>query len=157
MCTMASKIIDVSIVYSTVCSGADQRKHQSSASLAFVKGIPWWPVNSPHKGPVTRKMFPLYDVIMKFCHVTQLDQARRQYNTKIRVDHFSLKQSWLMCRDNVIQSVAAVSVLLFRSSWCQVISFSLFIPGARCLRGVLRGRGRLHARGPGPPRSRRPG
>ena len=40
------------------------RKHQSSASLAFVQGIHRWPVNSPHKWPVTRKMFPLDDVIM---------------------------------------------------------------------------------------------
>ena len=40
------------------------RKHQSSASLAFVRGIHWWPVNSPHKWPVTRKMFPSDDVIM---------------------------------------------------------------------------------------------
>ena len=47
-----------------VCSGADQRKHQSSASLAFVWGIHRWPMNSQHKGPVTRKMFPLDDVIM---------------------------------------------------------------------------------------------
>ena len=47
-------------VYSTVYSGADQRKHQSSTSLAFVR----WPVNSTHKGPVTRKMFPFDDVIM---------------------------------------------------------------------------------------------
>ena len=44
--------------------GADQRKHQSTASLAFVKGIHRWPVNSPHKGPVTWKMFPFDDVIM---------------------------------------------------------------------------------------------
>ena len=48
----------------TVYSDADQRKHQSSASLAFVRGIHRWPVNSPHKGPVTRKMFPFDDVIM---------------------------------------------------------------------------------------------
>ena len=41
-----------------------QRKHQSSASLAFVRWIHRWPVNSPHKGPVTRKMFPFDDVIM---------------------------------------------------------------------------------------------
>ena len=47
-----------------VYSGADQRKHQSSASLAFVLGIHRWPVNSPHKWPVTRKMFPFDDVIM---------------------------------------------------------------------------------------------
>ena len=29
--------------------GADQRNHQSSASLAFVQGIHWWPMNSPRK------------------------------------------------------------------------------------------------------------
>ena len=63
MSAMASQITEVSIVYSTVCSSADQRKHQSSSSLAFVRGSHWCPVNSPHKGPVTRKMF--YDVIME--------------------------------------------------------------------------------------------
>ena len=52
-------------VYSTVNSGADQRKHQSSASLAFVRGIHRWPMNFPHKGPVTRKKFPFDDVIME--------------------------------------------------------------------------------------------
>ena len=64
MSTMVPQIIGVSIANSTVCSGADQRKHQSSASLAFVRGIHRWPVNSPHKGPVTRKIFPFDDVIM---------------------------------------------------------------------------------------------
>ena len=44
---------------------ADQTKHQSSASMAFAKGIHRWPVNSPHKGPETRKMFPFDDVIMQ--------------------------------------------------------------------------------------------
>ena len=57
-----SQTTGASIVYSAVCSGADQRKHQSSPSLAFV--IHRWPVNSSHKGPVTRKMFPFDDVIM---------------------------------------------------------------------------------------------
>ena len=51
------------IIYSTVYSDADERKHQSSASLAFVWGIHRSPVNSPHKWPVTRKMFPFHDVI----------------------------------------------------------------------------------------------
>ena len=46
------------------CSGAEQRKHQSSVSLAFVRGSHRWPVNCPHKWPVTRKMFPFDDVIM---------------------------------------------------------------------------------------------
>ena len=63
MSEMASQITGVSIVYSTVCSHADQRKHQSSASLAFVREIHRWPVNSPHKGPVTQIMFPFDDVI----------------------------------------------------------------------------------------------
>ena len=61
---MASQITGVSIVYSTVCSCADQRGYQSSTSLAFVRGIHRWPVNSPHKWPVTRKMILFDDVIM---------------------------------------------------------------------------------------------
>ena len=65
MTTMASQITNLTVVYSTVYSDADQRKHQSSASLAFVRGIHRWPVNSPHKGLVTRKMFPFDDVIMR--------------------------------------------------------------------------------------------
>ena len=64
MTTMASQITSISIVYLTVCSGPDQRKDQSSASLAFVRGIHRWPVNSSHKRPVTRKMVPFDDVIM---------------------------------------------------------------------------------------------
>ena len=64
MGTMASQTICVYFVCSTVCSGSDQRIHQTSASLAFVRGIHRWPVNSPHKGAVTRKMFPFDDVIM---------------------------------------------------------------------------------------------
>ena len=67
MCTMASQITSLTSVYSTVYSGADQRKHQSSASVAFVWGIHRGPVNSPHKWPVTRKMFPFDDVIMEQC------------------------------------------------------------------------------------------
>ena len=47
-----------------VYSDVDQRKHQSSASLAFIQGIHRWPVNSPHKGSVTRKMLPFDDVFM---------------------------------------------------------------------------------------------
>ena len=61
---MESQITSLTIVYSTVYSGADQRKHQSSASLAFVRGMHRSPVNSPHKGPVTRKMFPCDDVMV---------------------------------------------------------------------------------------------
>ena len=48
MGTMASQITSLTIVYSIVYSGTDQRKHQSSASLAFVRGIHQGQVNSPH-------------------------------------------------------------------------------------------------------------
>ena len=64
MGAMASQITSLTIVYSAVYSDADQRKHQSSASLAFVWGIRRGPVNYPHKWPVTRKIFPFDDVIM---------------------------------------------------------------------------------------------
>ena len=59
---MTSQITSLTTVYTTIYSIADQRKHQSSASLAFVQGIHRWPANSPHKGPVTRKMLPFDDV-----------------------------------------------------------------------------------------------
>ena len=64
MSEIASQITSLTIVYSIVYPVADQRKHQSYASLAFVRGIHRRPVNSPHKGPVTRKIFPFDDVIM---------------------------------------------------------------------------------------------
>ena len=65
MSAMVTQITGVSIVCSIVGSGAYQGKHQRSTSLAFVRGIHRWLVNSPHKGPVTRKMFPFDDVMMK--------------------------------------------------------------------------------------------
>ena len=64
MGAMASQITSLTIVYSKVYSGADQREHQSSESLASVRGIHRGPVNSPHKWTVTRKRFPFDDVIM---------------------------------------------------------------------------------------------
>ena len=64
MGTMASQITSLTIVYSTVYSDADQRKFQSSGSLAFVRGIHRGPVNSPYKWPVTREMIPFDDIIM---------------------------------------------------------------------------------------------
>ena len=61
---MASQITNLIIVYSTVYWDADHWTHQSSTPLAFVRRIHRWPVNSPHKWPVTRKIFPVDDVIM---------------------------------------------------------------------------------------------
>ena len=62
MGAMSSQITSITIVYSIVYSGADQRKHQSAASLAFVWANHRWPANSLHKGPETRTIFPFDDV-----------------------------------------------------------------------------------------------
>ena len=64
MGAMASQITSLTIVYSTIYSGADQKNYQSSASLAFVRGIHRWPVIL-HKMASNGKMFPFDDVIMK--------------------------------------------------------------------------------------------
>ena len=79
MSPMASQITSLTIVYSTFHSGADQRKHESSASLASVLGIHRWPVNSPHKGPVTREMFPFDDVIMHTNCIVIFDKPVRSW------------------------------------------------------------------------------
>ena len=94
MGTMASQITSLTIVYWTVYLGADQRKHQSSASLAFVRGIHRWPVNSPHKGPVTRKMFPFDDVIME-----QIDH----FGDSTGTSHFIDVRTWNDGYDKVLR------------------------------------------------------
>ena len=66
---LASQITSLTVVYSIVYSGVNQRKHQSSASLAFAREIHRGPVNFPHKWPVTRKMFPFDDVIMGYRYI----------------------------------------------------------------------------------------
>ena len=88
---IASQITSLTIVYSTVYTNADQRKHQSSASLAFVRGIHRGPVNSPHKWPVTRKMFPFDDVIMNLgflCMMPVLPFARN-WRVQISMAYFT--------------------------------------------------------------------
>ena len=91
MTTMASQPHDC---YWIVYSDADQRKHESSASLAFVWGIHRWPVNSPHKGPVTRKMLPFDDVIMSFKDLewTLSDNSKNTTNHEVCTD--LAKSSW---------------------------------------------------------------
>ena len=59
MGAIASQITSFTIVYSIVYSDSNQRKHQSTASLAFVCGE-----FTGDRWPVTRKMFPFDDVIM---------------------------------------------------------------------------------------------
>ena len=77
----------VSGVY--VSAGTGQRKHQSSASLAFVRGIHQWPMNSPHKGPVTREMFLFDDVIMRFRPVRDANTCKSRLGDShiCQIDH----------------------------------------------------------------------
>ena len=78
MMATAFPITSLTIVFSAVYSGAEQRKHQSSASLAFVRGIHQWQVNSTHKESVTRKMFPFDEVIMDMAKITKCDTPMRE-------------------------------------------------------------------------------
>ena len=64
MVAIASQITSLAIVFSPVYLNTDQRKNQSSTALAFVWGSHRRPVNSPHKWPVKRKMFPFDNVIV---------------------------------------------------------------------------------------------
>ena len=74
--------------YWTVYSGTDQRKHQSSPSLAFVWEIHRWPMNSPQKWPVTRKMFPLDDVIKNLAWFGRGSNPRRLTQWQSPCIHF---------------------------------------------------------------------
>ena len=82
MGAIASQNTSLTIVYSNVYLGADQRKHESSGSLAFVQGIHRGPVNSPHKWPVTRKMFP-FDWRH---HVIQLRTSRDWFRQRLETE-----------------------------------------------------------------------
>ena len=84
MSAMAYQITSLSIVYSTVCSAVDQRKHQRSASLAFVRGIHRWPMDSPHKGPVTRKYLPL----ITSSYVDPLGMGKYRPHTQTKPSYF---------------------------------------------------------------------
>ena len=97
MGAMASQTTGVFIVCSRVCSGADQRKYQSSASLAFVRGIHRWPVDSPHKGPVTQKMFP-FDDIMCAQILPKLFQPLHppHWSNRFEILHREQENNWAM-------------------------------------------------------------
>ena len=100
MTMLASQITSLTVVYSVVHSGVNQRKHQSSASLAFVREIHRGPVNFPHKWPVTRKMFPFDDVIMD-CELFEWSyyiftfQAQHLYGPGFYISNSHDRNVWL--------------------------------------------------------------
>ena len=113
MGAIASQITSLTIVYSTVYSDADQRKHQSSASLAFVRGIHRGPVNSPHKWPETRKMFPFDDVIMG---ITVLTHGGR-------VTHICVGKQTIIGSDNGL-SPSRCQAIIWTNAWILLIQTS---------------------------------
>ena len=66
MSAMASQITSLTIVYSSVYSGADQRKKSKLRVTGLCEGNSPVTSESLHKGPVMRKMFPFDDVIMSY-------------------------------------------------------------------------------------------
>ena len=98
---MASQMNRLTIVYSIFFPGADQRKHQCSTSLAFVRGIHRWSVNSPHKGLLTRKMFPFDDVIM-------VRSIKSHYQAVALGGFIYLPQSWAIILTALDQTWATI-------------------------------------------------
>ena len=129
MSVMASQITSLTIVYSTVYSGADHRKHQSSLSLAFVRGIHQWLVNSPHKGPVTLKMCPFDDVIM----TPWIDTCSASIH--------NLNQCWLIMNWTLSQKFcwSLKPRIWHHFPWLNIMFYTIPVAGdARLSRGITR-------------------
>ena len=128
MGAIASQITSLTSVYSIGYSDADQRKHQSSASLAFVWGIHRGPVNSPHKWPVTRKMFPFDDITMFY---TLFYTFTRPPVHKTGIESYMIKKFCLS---------VLLSLFVFPSHvqlW-EDLTFSLLLAGTRCFDAMRR-------------------
>ena len=133
---IASQITSLTIVYSIANSGADQRKHQSFASLAFVRGIHRRQVNSPHKWPVTRKKFPSDDVIMIEVHDVFSQTANTRRWTSIR--HRSGTFVADLVKLTLIRWPLLTRVPCDSSNNTQLIS-PMFIIGSNRLKGITMG------------------
>ena len=133
MSAIASRITSFTTVYLIVYSRADQRKHQSSASLAFVRGIHRRPVNSPHKGPVTRKMVPFDDVIMNgnkirttMCRLTTRTRGPGQGLSTITRPLFKL--IFKNCLTHLpLDKMASISQLILWDAFAWVTSFVFWL------------------------------
>ena len=118
MGAIASQITCPAIVYSIVYSDADQRKHPSPASLALCE--------SPHKWPVTRKMFPFNDVIVVFeCNII--------WKTLLRLSNFNTEMVYAF--ESVIYGTNRNRLLRTTMSSCictQLSAMSMTQTPARC-------------------------
>ena len=123
MGVMASQTTSSTIVYSTVYSGAN---HQSSESLTFVRGIHRWHVKSPHKAPVTRKMFPFDDVIKRPLLCINSDMAELNTTQKLifYCHHYASIDKWLHPLLSVKWNYLSIPKIQRHNSWTlgQVLS-----------------------------------
>ena len=135
MGAMVPQIDSIATVYSTVYSGTDQRKFQISASLTFVRGIHWWPVNSPHKTPVTRKMLQFDDVINRehmlwgILYLNWLPN-RRSWNGSLFGFRYFLRSSSIIICSDVSQTTFVLSLQCFSRMYivkCILTSFALLM------------------------------
>ena len=118
------------LFYSTVYSGSDQRKHKSSISLAFVRGIHQRPVNSPHKGSVKRKMFPFDDIIMNVSIPTIPQGPILLHSNKVQqIQFISMELSYVLQiaikwvfwhKKATINHSAEISKFIFLPSYFQI-------------------------------------
>ena len=139
MGTVASQITSLTIVYSTIYSDADQRKHQSSASLAFVRGIHRGPVNSLHKWSVTLKMFFRFDdVIMESCRdggatTTKLVWDHRQQWERIWGYYYASLRSIFALGGRWYISNSSINVEICKTVDCKMCHYTLFKIDFKCL------------------------
>ena len=132
MSVIVSHISDISTAYSTVCSGSHKEKHQSSASLASVRGIHRWPVDSPRKGPVTRKKFLFYDIISHY--LLQKSHLLSLINCKIAKTYWKHSDScsckitewnlvpisaYIAKHDNFIDRCVSTSLVVVHCIWVE--------------------------------------
>ena len=127
MSAMASQITSVSIVCWIVSSGAGQRIHQSSLSLTIVRRNHCWPMDSTHKGPVKRKIFPFDDVIMQCSYLRSHfwvtpHEAVSGLSSIYRCDNSSnvicMNRSYMLSSGrlfNVVFVIQSTSIALFRN------------------------------------------
>ena len=121
MTMLASQITSLTVVYSIVYSGVNQRKHQSSASLAFVREIHRGPVNFPHKWPVTRKMFPFDDVIMPHDNISVPGLSCWNVHSSSCGFFFQYRSRIAM---KMKMKIIKKQTIVFSAVWFQIISIS---------------------------------
>ena len=94
MSAMASQITSLTIVYSTVYSGTDQRKHQSSTSLAFVRGIHRRPGEFPTQMASNAENVSIWwrHHVTEFCHSMRWEKSLNRFEMawiKLIAENFS--------------------------------------------------------------------